>query len=113
MRLVHDNGRQAPDPAIVAAAATARYRVQAHFMALHALEPGDAIEYAPPGKLERKQFDKLLERGIVRAAAPGHYWIDLSRLDAHEEAVRKRNWPLAFGATLLFVLALLLVVWGL
>ncbi len=108
MRLVSDSERQQPDPAIVAAAATARYRVQAHFMALHALSPDDAIEYLPPGKLERKQFAKLLERGIVRAVAPGHYWIDLSRLDAHEEARRRKAVPLAIGGSILIVLTAML-----
>jgi hypothetical protein len=80
--------------AIVVAASLARHRVRAHFMALHALSPDDAIEYAPPTPADRREFEKLGRIGIIRTAAPGNYWLDLDRLDAREESRRRRWVPL-------------------
>ncbi|TKD51763.1 hypothetical protein [Sphingomonas baiyangensis] len=82
------------------AVSLARHKVRAHFLALHAIEPGDAIEYAPPSPTERREFEKLARDGIIRAAAPGNYWLDLSRLDAAIER-RRRKWvPLTLLAAL-------------
>lgn len=88
-----------PD-AIVAAAATAKYRVQAHFMALHAIAPGDAIEYLPPGPKERKEFDRLRRAEVIRQTMPAYYWLDMTRLDADERKRERRKGPIAVAAAI-------------
>ncbi|UUL81474.1 hypothetical protein [Sphingomonas qomolangmaensis] len=91
--------------AIVTATAVSRRRVESHFLALHAIGAEDAIEYAPPGPAERREFEALQARGVIRTAAPGNYWFDLSRLDA-QDAARRRKWvpivlSVAVGAAIL------------
>lgn len=58
----------------------AQYRVQRHFADHRAFAPGDAIEYAPSGPVERKAFDRLRASGVIREAAPAYYWFDLDRM---------------------------------
>lgn len=97
--------REPVEAAVVQAASFARHKVRAHFLALHAVEPNDAIEYAPPSPAERREFDRLERMGVIRRAAPGHYWLDLARLDAAQEA-RRRKWvplTLLFAVTAAFV----------
>lgn len=86
--------------AIAAAASTARYRVQAHFMALHAIGPYDAIEYLPPSPRERREFDQLRRMEIIREAHPAYYWLDMNRLDVEEVRARRRKGPIAIIAAL-------------
>lgn len=86
--------------AITAAASTAKYRVQAHFMAHHAITPNDAIEYLPPGPRERKEFDRLRRAEIIRQSMPAYYWLDMTRLDAEERRQERRKGPIAIVAAI-------------
>lgn len=86
--------------AIAAAASMAKYRVQAHFMALHAITPNDAIEYLPPGPKERKEFDRLREAEVIRQSMPAYYWLDMTRLDADERKRERRKGPIAIVAAI-------------
>lgn len=100
--------REPVEAAVVNVTSYARHRVRAHFLALHALEPADAIEYVPPSPSERREFEKLERNGVIRRAAPGAYWLDLARLDAADDA-RRRKWVplmLLFSVTAAFVLML-------
>lgn len=67
----------------------AQFRVQRHFADHRAFAPGDAIEYAPAGPIERKAFDQLRALGVIREAQPACYWFDLDRM-GHDRR-RKRN----------------------
>lgn len=58
----------------------AQYRVQRHFADHRAVAPDDAIEYAPASPAERKAFDRLRQRGVIRETAPAQYWFDLDRM---------------------------------
>jgi hypothetical protein len=96
----------------VAAAARARQRVVNHFCVLHAIGPGDAIEYLPGSPLERRQFDLMRARGIIREAAPGHYWIDLAAHDAAVERRRRRLVPIVIAICVFVAWVLLLFYRG-
>lgn len=67
----------------------AQFRVQRHFADHRAVTPGDAIEYAPSGPVERKAFEQLRASGVIREAQPAYYWFDLDRMGRHGQ--RKRN----------------------
>lgn len=92
---------------IVNAAATARHRVRAHFMALHAITPGDAIEYRPPGPRELKEFQTLVRAGVIRHTAPGHYWLDMDRLGAELKRRELNKVPIAIALSLLVAVGVL------
>ena len=67
----------------------AQFRVQRHFADHRAFAPGDAIEYAPPGPIERKAFDRLRAAGVIRETQPAYYWFDLDRMGQNRK--RKGN----------------------
>ncbi|MGC6401014.1 hypothetical protein ACNI3Q_10580 [Sphingomonas sp. FW199] len=92
---------------IVNAAATARHRVRAHFMALHAITPDDAIEYRPPGPRELKEFQTLVRAGVIRQTAPGHYWLDMDRLGAELKRRELNKVPIAIALSLLVAVGVL------
>jgi len=74
--------------AVGASSDLAQFRVQRHFADYRAFAPGDAIEYAPQGPVERKAFERLRAAGVIREAAPAYYWFDLDRM-GHR---RQRKW---------------------
>ncbi|HEY0621476.1 hypothetical protein [Sphingomonas sp.] len=76
-----------------------QFRVQRHFADHRAFAPGDAIEYAPSGPVERKAFDRLRDAGVIREAAPAHYWFDLDRMGQSRKRARnpKRLVAIALG----------------
>lgn len=83
----------------------AQFRVQRHFADHRAFAPGDAIEYAPPGPVERKAFDTLRAAGVIREAQPAYYWFDLDRMG--QGRTRKRNPKTVIAIVLGIVLAYL------
>lgn len=90
---------------------TARRRVQAHFMAQNAVAPDRAIEYAPGRALEMKAFDTLRRLSIIRIAAPGHYWLDLDRMNATPGPKRRISIPKLLAVAVLAT-ALAAFLWG-
>lgn len=85
----------------------AQFRVQRHFADHRAFAPGDAIEYAPSGPVERKAFDRLRAAGVIREAQPAYYWFDLDRMGHARK--RKRN-PKQLVAILLGILLAILTL---
>lgn len=83
----------------------AQFRVQRHFADHRAVTPNDAIEYAPPGPVERKAFDQLRASGVIREAQPAYYWFDLDRMGRDRR--RKRNPKTYVAIALAVVLACL------
>ncbi len=81
-----------------------QYRVQRHFTEHRAVSPGSAIEYAPPGPVERKAFDRLRDAGVIREAHPAHYWFDLDRMGQDRSSARnpKLKVAIALGSVLAF-----------
>ncbi|MEG3179279.1 hypothetical protein [Sphingomonas sp. LT1P40] len=74
-----------------------QHRVQRHFADHRALAPGDAIEYVPSGPAERKAFDTMIERGVIRQTSPATYWFDLDRMGRTRRQPRDWRWPVAIA----------------
>ena len=64
-----------------AAIARARRDVQHHFFSQDAVRPDRAVAFEPSRMIEQRQFDRMLDRGIIREAKPGCYWIDVVAYD--------------------------------
>jgi len=85
----------------------AQFRVQRHFADYRAFAPGDAIEYAPSGPVERKAFDRLRAAGVIREAAPAYYWFDLDRMGGDS----RRKWDVKkLVATALGIVLVILTI---
>lgn len=96
-------------PIVAAAAARARRRVINHFCVWHAVSPDQAIEYSPPSLIEQRQFDRMLKGGVIKAAQPGLYWVDLAASEAADERRRRKLVPLVIGACVAIAVALMLL----
>ncbi|MES2058402.1 MAG: hypothetical protein V4564_20865 [Pseudomonadota bacterium] len=81
-----------------------RGRTAEIFLARHAITPGDAIEHVPAQR-DRRAFERLRAKGIVREAAPGRYWFNIPAALADAEALSRRMVPIAVGVALLVVVA--------
>jgi hypothetical protein len=79
-----------PVPSIIAAMVSrARRRIANYFYVQHAISVEDAVAYMPQSPIERRQFERMQARGVVRAAAPGRYWLDVDAYQAEAEARRR------------------------
>ena len=95
-----------------AAARRVRGPVAAHFLALHALAPEDAIDFVPKDRIEHWWFDRFCRRGVLRAVSPGRYWFDLLAYHRDAEAFSKRWIPIAIGVSLSIVAVAMLFYRG-
>jgi len=102
-----------PAPVIIAAAVNrARRQITAHFMALHAVAPGDAVGFVPARPIVRRQFDKMLAHGVVKEAGKGLYWLDIDAYNADTESRRARLVPIVIIVTVLFAGLMLFLYQG-
>ena len=102
-----------PAPVIVAAAVNrARRQITAHFMALHAIAPGDAVAFVPARPIIRRQFEKMLARGVVKEAGNGLYWLDIQAYNADTEQRRARLVPVVIVVALILAAAITLAYRG-
>ncbi|MEN3748831.1 hypothetical protein TPR58_16775 [Sphingomonas sp. HF-S3] len=83
-----------------------RYRIIDHFMAFHAIEPEEAVDYLPTSPLYRREFDALLARGLVRQAGYRRYWVDLAACQADVERRRRRAVPIVVATAIASAVAL-------
>lgn len=67
--------------AAAAAVAKARRDIQHHFFSEDAVRPDSAVAFDPLSGLQRRQFERMRSRGIIREASPGLYWIDIVAYD--------------------------------
>ena len=88
-----------------AAIARARRDVQHHFFSQDAVRPDRAVAFEPSRMIERRQFERMLDRGIIREAKPGSYWLDVVAYD-----VDLTNRHLRVKIALLVVIVALLIV---
>ena len=87
-----------------AAARAAEDRVTSHLLGHNAVSAERATVYAPDGAPEARALVSLLDRGAVRAAGEGRYWLDREALNSSFSG-RK-------GLALVSVIAVLLVLAG-
>ncbi|PXA96441.1 hypothetical protein DMC47_17525 [Nostoc sp. 3335mG] len=98
--------RSSPVLSIVALVARVRYRIIGHFMAFHAIEAEEAVDYLPPTPLYRREFDAMLARRLVRQAGHRRYWVDLAACHADADRRRRRAVPIVIATAIASVLAL-------
>jgi hypothetical protein len=67
--------------AVAAAVARARRDVQHHFFSHDAVRPDRAVAFDPGSHIQRRQFERMRSRGIIREAKPGLYWLDVVAYD--------------------------------
>lgn len=88
--------------AAAAAVARARREIQHHFFSADAVRPDSAVSFDPPSRLQRRQFERMRSRGVIREAKPGLYWIDVV---AYDIDLRQR-----FGRVRLVLLAMVIAL---
>ena len=96
--------------ASVAAAIVAKARrdVCDHFEQYDAFAPADAVDYEPPSRIHRTQFDALIGRGIVKPTGDGRYWFDRAAARADKE--RRRAAAIVVLKIVLIVFAITIAV---
>jgi hypothetical protein len=80
-----------------AAARRVRGPVAGHFLAQHALSPGEAIAFVPKDRVERWWFDRFRRIGALREAPPGRWWFDLAAYHRDAQAFSWRWVPIAIA----------------
>lgn len=75
---------------VAAAMARARRRVVSYFLSRNAVSAENAVAYAPDRHLERKFFDRLRDKRVILPGETGTWYIDAPKLDAYQQARRKR-----------------------
>jgi hypothetical protein len=88
--------------------ARARRDIQHHFFSHDAVRPDRAVGFEPYSRIQRRQFERMLDRGIVRQTLAGTYWLDVVAYDDDLQA-RYRRVKIA----LFVAIAVLLVVFAL
>jgi hypothetical protein len=67
--------------AAAAAVARARRDIQHHFFSKDAVRPDRAIAFEPSRRIERRLFERMMSRGIIRQVKQGRYWLDVVAYD--------------------------------
>jgi len=102
-----------PAPVIVAAVVNrARREITAHFLAFHAISPGEAVAFAPASPIARRQFEKMRTAGVVREAGKDLYWLDVPAYHADIATRRAKLVPVVIIVSLLAAAVLLLLYRG-
>lgn len=86
--------------AAAAIMAKARRDVISHFMTHDATSADKAIAYEGERRVQRRQFQRLVDAGVIHAAAPGSYYLDIPAYDAASRSRRRRVGFAMIGATL-------------
>ena len=84
--------------------ARARRDIQHHFFSHDAVRPDRAVGFEPYSMIQRRQFERMLDRGIVRQTPAGTYWLDVVAYDDDLQARYRR-----IKVALFAVIALLLI----
>ncbi|MEI9928694.1 MAG: hypothetical protein WDN44_14610 [Sphingomonas sp.] len=95
--------------AAAGAVVRARRRIVSYFFAMHAVTAGDAVPYLPETTLQRRQFDRMKTRGIIREAEAATYWIDVA---AYDEDNRRRRSRIALILAPILIVSILVIAWA-
>ena len=100
-----------PAPSIIAAAMVrARRKIAAYFFVEHAISADDAVPYVPQRRIERREFERMQQRGVIRSTRDGKYWLDTAAYQA--DADRRRRILVPVVIVLVVAAALLLMLVG-
>lgn len=91
--------------AAAALIARARREIQHHFFSNDAVRPDRAVPFEPANQIERRQFDRMVSRGVIREEGAGKYWLDVVAYDVDLRARHRR-----VKIALLAVIAALIIV---
>ena len=91
--------------AAAALIARARREIQHHFFSNDAVRPDRAVPFEPENHIERRQFERMVGRGIIREESPGKYWLDVVAYDVDLRARHRR-----VKIALLVVIGVLIIV---
>ncbi len=94
--------------AAAAAIARARRDIQHHFFSNDAVRPERAVTFEPTRSIQRRQFERMLSRGILREEKRGRYWLDVVAYDVDLTARYKRV-KIALFVAIFAILAALLI----
>lgn len=67
--------------AAAALIARARRNIQHHFFSEDAVRADRAVSFEADSLIERRQFERMRRRNIIREAKPGQYWLDVVAYD--------------------------------
>jgi hypothetical protein len=90
--------------AAAALVARARREIQHHFFSHDAVRPDRAVAFDPGNGIERRQFERMVGRGIIHQTGAGDYWLDVVAYDVDLRARHRRV------KALLVIIAILIVV---
>ena len=90
--------------AAAALVARARREIQHHFFSHDAVRPDRAVPFDPGNGIERRQFERMVRRGIIHQTGAGSYWLDVVAYDVDLRARHRRE------TALLVIIAILIVV---
>ena len=93
--------------------AIARHRLIDRFVEADAVRPDAAIAYEPDRSLDRRALERLLDRGVIRAAGDGRYYLDLRAYHAFHAALLKRAGALTAASLAVAIVVALLAALGL
>ena len=99
-------------PVIVAAINRARRQISGHFMHHRAIAPGDAVDFVPDRPIVKRQFEKMLARGVVKQAGAGRYWLDIDAYNADIARRRGRLVPVVIALAILAAVLLTFLYQG-
>jgi hypothetical protein len=89
-----------------AAVARARRDIQHYFFSRDAVRPDRAVDFEPSRNIERRQFERMISRGIIHQDTQGRYWLDVVAYDVD----LTNRYQRVKIALLVVVLALLIVL---
>ena len=102
-----------PVPSIVAGLVMrARRRIASHFFVHHATDAEDAVAYLPQSAIERRQFERMQHKGVIREASAGRYWIDIAAYQAEIDARRRVLVPIVIVLSVVIAGLILLAYRG-
>ena len=86
--------------AAAAIVAKARREVVSHFMQRNAVSAGQAVQWIPDRRIQRRMLDRLVRRGVIVETAEDTYYLDLPAYDEWARSRRRRT-ALALGTVAL------------
>jgi hypothetical protein len=78
------------------------------FLEADAVRPDHALSYAPARPIDQRALERLVDRGVIRAAGDGGYYLDLQAYHAfHAELLQRASLLAVFSLAIAGILALL------
>ena len=95
-----------PAPTIAAMIVRARRKIASYFFVQHAVSAEEAVAYVPQRPIERREFERLRGRGVIRDAGGGKYWLDTVAYQADADRRRAILVPVVIVLAIAAALAL-------